>query len=548
MPSQLNKPKPLSLSSSPARPTSLYVTPPLELSDDEEGEDYHNVEQLLSRALTPLSSVKSTDTFKQQEQQQQSQILQQQITTKLPSLTISTPPVTPKEDDLGFFKPPPKRSPSGTNLQLDGDRTTSEPSSPSSSTSKRILTSPARFMKRLSQRLRSGSELDLAKRPATNAANTSVTPLSPISNKFEPRSVSFEKCPTTPGEEEEEEENQSVNLKSTNSVRVRISRPQTLHSPLTTPLRNETKICNVSELGSPQPPQGLELFKSILMESPLAQLSHSSLTSSVNTSDATKVNLQQSPSTDLGEQVELPRIDDDFSGFFDSTFASNDSMISIDNAYNFADKHMSIEGESDIFRTPPQYRGSKTSDLRALDEILPSTLKRERPSLCVQTTSPIQSRISQASCSPVEPSPFLRLNIFLEDSQSTPPLATINATAPGSRGSGSPVEPSPSSTSSSASDHHDFIAIKLRKDKLQDINELVNVIMFKIMSKKPNIRANDIYLSIFFKDLHLKPILLREPRRKKRCQSSSKEMLIDDGGLLLDYVQLKRKLYIRAQF
>lgn len=224
---------------------------------------------------------------------------------------------------------------------------------------------------------------------------------------------------------------------------------------------------------------------------------------------------------------------------------------------------LSLEEDDDIFRTPPQFRGSEVG---ILDELLPSSMKEnsngsprsaknvfESPSKKSQGSdssstqrsfdqSPssgenvFKSPSSKSQASPSsESNPYLRLNIYLEDSQSPPPPSPRDA---------SPTE----RRMSSMSDNHDFIAIKLRKDKLQNINELVNVIIFKIMSKKPNVKVNDINLSIFFKNLHLKPILLKEQVNKRSSMSSIKGVQLDNDGLLLDYVQLKRKLYIRAQF
>ncbi|CAK9436007.1 uncharacterized protein LODBEIA_P05850 [Lodderomyces beijingensis] len=100
-----------------------------------------------------------------------------------------------------------------------------------------------------------------------------------------------------------------------------------------------------------------------------------------------------------------------------------------------------------------------------------------------------------------------------------------------------------------------FIALRLRKDKLRNINELINVIIFKIMNKRKNVRLNDIKLSIFFKDPNLKPIVLKKRIDEHASRASlvsvgaaGKEVDLNNDDLLLDYVQLKHKLYIRAQF
>ncbi|KAI5968740.1 hypothetical protein CANMA_002176 [Candida margitis] len=519
---QFIKPKPVSLHSSPSRPTSLYVTPPLELPDDECNDD-HKLEQQSNSTLTPLSSLKSNTTFKPDHHQQ---IQEQHVTPAIPSLTISTPPITPKEDDLSFFKPPPKMASSGNNLQPDNgssgsSKATSEPNSPSSSTSKKILSSPARFVKRLSMRLRSNSEVDLksATKPSTKTTDTnSVAPPSPDSSKFNLSSSCLDTGSTTPEE--------ARSLYSGKSIRVKVPRRPTKRSPMSS-LKNETKSYTVSESGSPRKKDSLDRTP---VDSPILQLSHSSPASPKSGSDVNHNAPYKPPSAHFSEQIDFADFEDETFRFYDS---SRDSMISLgpklDVHNGVATKHSSIGGESDIFRTPPPYREPVSSGANPLDDILATDKtqsKQGQPLPTRHNISLIQSRKSQASYSPVESNPFLRLNIFLEDSQSTPP---------------------PPATSTS--DHPDFIAIKLRKDKLQNINELINVIIFKIMNKKPNIKVNDINLSIFFKDSQLKPISLREPVKKSSHTEHKKEVVsLDNGGLLLDYVQMKRKLYIRAQF
>ncbi|KAK6456057.1 uncharacterized protein RJT20DRAFT_5461 [Scheffersomyces xylosifermentans] len=98
----------------------------------------------------------------------------------------------------------------------------------------------------------------------------------------------------------------------------------------------------------------------------------------------------------------------------------------------------------------------------------------------------------------------------------------------------------------------DFIALKLRKDRLKNLNELVNVIIFKLLNKKQDINLNNISLLIFFKDQTLNPIVLK----RSVNESSMKGGIYKDGNsidlknedLLMEYIMLKKKLYIKAQF
>ena len=93
------------------------------------------------------------------------------------------------------------------------------------------------------------------------------------------------------------------------------------------------------------------------------------------------------------------------------------------------------------------------------------------------------------------------------------------------------------------------ITIKLRKDKLQNINELTNLILYKMMNKKNDLNINEVKLLIFFKDKNLKPILLKDsvnPKSKSLTGVVNKELGFYKDDLLLDYVQMKEKLYIKA--
>ncbi|KAG5421173.1 hypothetical protein I9W82_000263 [Candida metapsilosis] len=548
------KPRLSSIHTSPPRPTSVYVTPPLELSDDEDTEEDHKLEQHSNSTLTPLSSVKSNTTLKQDHHHIQKQ---HPTTIAPPSLTASTPPTTSKQDDLSFFKPPPKVTGSEDYLQPVKGEDTSEPSSPSSttsSTSRRILSSPARLMKRLSMRLRSGSDVGLETKNST--ANTkpdaSFTPPTSHSSIFDSRPSSFEQTLTNTQEDKRSD---------SSSVRVKVSLKGVENK--SNQEHTESKSGMVSDSGSPRRP---DTPNTTLVESPLASLANSSSESSPNSITAIRNTIFQIPSTNLKEKLENTNYYEEETSFYDSTFVSKESMISIKQNSELHESvtqtQLSSEEDDDIFRTPPQFRGSEVGILdelsppsmkensnglhRSINNVFESPSKKSQGSDSSSTTKSLDqsprssenvfespSRKSQISSSS-ESNPYLRLNIYLEDSQSTPPP--------------SPRDSPTYRSISSQSDNHDFIAIKLRKDKLQNINELVNVIIFKIMSKKPNVKVNDINLSIFFKNSHLKPILLKEQVNKRSSLSSIKGVHLDNDGLLLDYVQLKRKLYIRAQF
>lgn len=81
----------------------------------------------------------------------------------------------------------------------------------------------------------------------------------------------------------------------------------------------------------------------------------------------------------------------------------------------------------------------------------------------------------------------------------------------------------------------DVMALKLKKQKLQNIHELVQVIQFKVGFRLAAVDSSDINLSIFFRNPKLKPIPL---------QTSAGRSV--DASLLMDYILAKDKLYVNA--
>ncbi|EDK40342.2 hypothetical protein PGUG_04440 [Meyerozyma guilliermondii ATCC 6260] len=90
---------------------------------------------------------------------------------------------------------------------------------------------------------------------------------------------------------------------------------------------------------------------------------------------------------------------------------------------------------------------------------------------------------------------------------------------------------------SSSSSTSDVIALKLKKQKLQNIHELIQVIQFKVGFRLAAVETSDIKLSIFFKNPKLKPIPLSQ------SDSAGRSL---DSNLLMDYIIAKDKLYVNA--
>lgn len=90
----------------------------------------------------------------------------------------------------------------------------------------------------------------------------------------------------------------------------------------------------------------------------------------------------------------------------------------------------------------------------------------------------------------------------------------------------------------------EVIALIVRKDKLKNLNELTNLIIFKLLSKKQDLNLNSVRLLIFFKNKSLNPIVLKQSVTQT---SKHKSLYLNSEELLLDFVLAKRKLFIKAE-
>lgn len=100
-------------------------------------------------------------------------------------------------------------------------------------------------------------------------------------------------------------------------------------------------------------------------------------------------------------------------------------------------------------------------------------------------------------------------------------------------------------------DTSDAMALLVRKDRLRNLNELVNLIIFRLLARKNDLNINKVKLLIFFKDNTLNPIVLKQSVFESTVQRQSMKYypVIDDNNdsLLFDYVMMKKKLYIKAE-
>lgn len=90
----------------------------------------------------------------------------------------------------------------------------------------------------------------------------------------------------------------------------------------------------------------------------------------------------------------------------------------------------------------------------------------------------------------------------------------------------------------------DVIALKVQKERLQDINVLIDIIISKITSMRSDINRENIKLFLVFKQESIRPILLSKTPRKTFNESNLN--LFDNTSLIMDYLSGKEKLYIRV--
>lgn len=92
----------------------------------------------------------------------------------------------------------------------------------------------------------------------------------------------------------------------------------------------------------------------------------------------------------------------------------------------------------------------------------------------------------------------------------------------------------------------EIIAFRMKKDRLRNLNELNNLIIFRLLELKQDININNLRLLMVFKDKNLKPIVLKLSVDAKE-RGEEQAFYFNDMGLLFDYVMLKDKLYVKAQ-
>lgn len=88
------------------------------------------------------------------------------------------------------------------------------------------------------------------------------------------------------------------------------------------------------------------------------------------------------------------------------------------------------------------------------------------------------------------------------------------------------------------------VALKVQKEHLQDINELIDVIIQKIASQRSAIKRDNVKLYLLFKKESIRPIPL--PMTPSETLNGSTLNSFDKTSLIMDYLSGRDKLYIRA--
>lgn len=84
----------------------------------------------------------------------------------------------------------------------------------------------------------------------------------------------------------------------------------------------------------------------------------------------------------------------------------------------------------------------------------------------------------------------------------------------------------------------EVVALKLKKDKLSNLNELIDVITYKAMSKDSSLSSEEVNVDMVFANPLLKPVSMKG--------SANGAFGSSNNEFLMDYVLAKEKVYVRA--
>lgn len=90
----------------------------------------------------------------------------------------------------------------------------------------------------------------------------------------------------------------------------------------------------------------------------------------------------------------------------------------------------------------------------------------------------------------------------------------------------------------------EIVALKVQKENIQEVNELTDVIIQKVVSQRPGAKRESIKLDLLFKKESIRPIPL--PMSRYETLKDSTLNMFDNTSLIMEYLSGRDKLYIRA--
>ncbi|CAI5757484.1 unnamed protein product [Candida verbasci] len=500
------------------RPMSLYTTPPLDSSSlENENESESIFIDKESNNVTPPSSTNSLHLSNNDNLSLpiMPKSKSSSTTPKLQSeFDFQTPISTPKQPHLSQFYE--KSSLSTPRVEILN--------SPKTNNQKGLL-SPSKFIKRLSAKLsRKSSATEISKpspMPKKNVSSETTTPKKSNVSISKPIDEVYAK-PTPKNTDNKANTTNTTSKNTENKANTTNTTPKkeayssdlnipTLRSP---PQRNMSLRLRRSEknkLSSAASPNRHSI-PIINVSLPQGKPNSSKPYSNIDPDLKSPVSLKSPKSLNTASSIKLTR---------------SSSIKRVSRLFNNSNQSSPISDKSNDSEMNLSFSGYPTTPIN--NESFQFSQLSESPSPS-PFLSPINNFDKEPNQSPkMNSTPvrgttnynesILKLSIFLDDQSNTTTIQDY--------------------------DNLDFIAIKLRRDKLKNINELINVIVLKLMNKRNDININNIKLLIFFKDDSLKPIILKD---KVKTSTNDQEVSFDNNDLLLDYIQMKRKLYIKAQF
>ena len=95
----------------------------------------------------------------------------------------------------------------------------------------------------------------------------------------------------------------------------------------------------------------------------------------------------------------------------------------------------------------------------------------------------------------------------------------------------------------------EVVVFTIAKEKLRNLNELNNLVIFRLLRIRQDINLNKVRLLLYFKNDALHPVLLKLcVDQKHKSKDDVTPTHFNDKALLFEYVMMKEKMYIKAEY